>query len=1176
MRRRVLLSSTMMVAAVAGYGRRAYAACVNSGGSTYQCSGANAATQTITANNASVSTVAGFSVNTAALNAITITGNGALSYTDTNASPLATGVGTALDFRSHADFAATPGSVTINTNGVLSGTTRGINARNYGTGAVTITANGNVNGTYDYGIAARNYGTALSVTTGAGTTVSGAAGMFARNYGTGAVTITANGDVSGTSGNGIFARNTVNGSAISVTTGVGSTVGGGNYGIDSRNYGTGALTITANGDVTGTIGLGIDARNNNVNGTNVIVTAAAGTTVSGASGIHARNSGTGAVTVTANGNVTATGATGTAIFTQNLNVNSTTLSLTTAAGTTVSGFNGIFAGHYGTGALTVTVNGDVTATTGNGIYARNMNVNGTALSVTTGAGTTVSGGSNGINARNYGTGALTITANGDVAGTAGFGIDARNNNVNGTDVTVTTAAGTTVRGGIHGINALNSGTGALTVTANGDVTGTTGFGIVAGNVNASGTSVSVTTAAGSTVSGILGIYSSNNGTGALTITVNGTVTGSHRGIHIGAGAATVTVAGTVNGGAGGAIRFASAVANRLELVTGAAINGNVLGGTGTDTLGLSGTGSGSFNVALLSSFEAGQKTGSGAWTLTGTNAGIGTFAVSGGTLAVNGSLASTAMTVNAGGTLGGAGTVGNTLVSGGAFAPGSGTPGSSMTVNGTLGFNAASTYRVNVNPTTASFANVSGVATLGGATVNASFAPGSYISKQYTILTAGSISGTFGTLANTNLPANFHDTLSYDATHVYLNLALNFTTPASGTLNGNQNNVANALINSFNSNGGIPMTFATLSAPALSQASGQPGASTSQAGITGVGQFINGVFDGAFGDGPGQGGATGFAQEDDNANAYAARRKLSREAKEAYAAVTPRDRRLSSFAQRWAVWASAYGGNSRVNGDTTAGTDTTTNRVVGAVAGASYHFTPDTQAGFALGGAGSSFDIANGFGGGRADAFNAAVYAKHTMGAAYVAGLIGYSWQDTSTDRTVTIAGIDRLHASFQAQALATRLEGGWRYAAPVVGITPYAALQTTTFYLPSYGETAASGSNTFALNYASKSVTATRSEFGAKFDKATPVQGGVFTLKARAAWAHDWNTDRSAIATFQTLPGATFSVNGAQPSADAALASLGAEMKWHNGWTVAGRFDGEFSRTIAGYAARGSVRYAW
>ncbi len=157
LRRRVLLSGTMLVAAAAGYGRRAYGACAPTGAPNYQCSGANAATQPITAvNNASVSTVAGFSVNTAAGNAITITGDGALSYTDTNASPLTTtaATGYALFVRSGGAYAGTPGSVTITTNGALSGFS-GIDARNYGTGAVTVTANGNVT-TTSRGIFAQN------------------------------------------------------------------------------------------------------------------------------------------------------------------------------------------------------------------------------------------------------------------------------------------------------------------------------------------------------------------------------------------------------------------------------------------------------------------------------------------------------------------------------------------------------------------------------------------------------------------------------------------------------------------------------------------------------------------------------------------------------------------------------------------------------------------------------------------------------------------------------------------------------------------------------------------------------------------------------------------------------------------------------------------------------------
>ncbi|MDB5519571.1 MAG: hypothetical protein JWQ17_6329, partial [Tardiphaga sp.] len=580
------------------------------------------------------------------------------------------------------------------------------------------------------------------------------------------------------------------------------------------------------------------------------------------------------------------------------------------------------------------------------------------------------------------------------------------------------------------------------------------------------------------------------------------------------------------------------------------------------------------------------KIGTGTLTLSGANTYTGATEVNGGTLAVNGSIAaSSGVTVNSGATLGGTGTVGNTtIMSGGALAPGNAI--GTLTVSGNLTFNSGTTYAVEVSPSAADRTNVTGTATLTGATVQAIALPGSFRAQTYTILNAtGGLGGT--QFAGFNVTGSFapgarNPHLTYDANSVFLVLDPGTIVLPQGA-SGNQSSVAGAINAAVERGATPPAGFdallnmsGTQLGNALGQASGQPGASTAQAGFAATGQFINGVFDGAFGDDPGQGGATGFAQEDDNANAYAPKRQVSREVKDAYAAVTPRDQRAPSFEQRWAVWATAYGGNGRVNGDTTAGTNTTTSRVFGTVAGALYHFTPDTQAGFALGGAGSSFDIANGFGGGRADVFNAAAYAKHKFGAAYLAGLVGYSWQDTTTDRTVTIAGIDRLHASFQAQALAARLEGGWRYATPMVGITPYAALQATTFYLPSYGETATSGSSIFALNYAAKTVTATRSELGAKFDKAMLVQGGVVTLKARAAWAHDWNTDRSAIATFQTLPGATFTTNGAQPSANAALASLGAEMKWHNGWSVAGHFEGEFSRATAGYAAKGSVKYAW
>lgn len=396
--------------------------------------------------------------------------------------------------------------------------------------------------------------------------------------------------------------------------------------------------------------------------------------------------------------------------------------------------------------------------------------------------------------------------------------------------------------------------------------------------------------------------------------------------------------------------------------------------------------------------------------------------------------------------------------------------------------------------------------------------------------------------------------------------------PNFGTgLSGNQWNLATALINYFNTNGGIPLVFALLGPSGLTQVSGEPGADISQAGFTAMNQFINTMMDN-LGDRGGQGGPQGFAGE----SAYAPARKLSRAQSDAYAAVTPRDRTAAPFASCWNVWATGYGGNSTVNGDAATGSHNISSRVYGTVVGADYRATPSTRVGFGAGGAGTSFSLDGGLGGGRADVFQLGAYARHNIGAAYLAGAIAYGWQDVTTDRTLTVSGTDKLQGRLNASAFTARLEGGWRYAMPAFAVTPYAAAQSSTFFLPSYTETATSGSSQFALSYASKNVTASRAELGARFDKAMPVHHALLTLRARTAWAHDWNTDRSATAAFQTLPGSTFVVNGAQLSANAALVSAGADLAWGNGWSVSADFDGEFSSATRSYAGKGTLRYAW
>ena len=129
---------------------------------------------------------------------------------------------------------------------------------------------------------------------------------------------------------------------------------------------------------------------------------------------------------------------------------------------------------------------------------------------------------------------------------------------------------------------------------------------------------------------------------------------------------------------------------------------------------------------------------------------------------------------------------------------------------------------------------------------------------------------------------------------------------------------------------------------------------------------------------------------------------------------------------------------------------------------------------------------------------------------------------------------------------------------------------------LPAYAEQVVAGVNTFALAYADKDVTASRTELGLRADTSFGMRDAIVTLRGRAAWAHNFNTDRGVSAIFQTLPASAFTVNGAAQARDSALVSASAETRWLNGFSVAATFEGEFSNNSESYAGKGIVRYQW
>ena len=269
------------------------------------------------------------------------------------------------------------------------------------------------------------------------------------------------------------------------------------------------------------------------------------------------------------------------------------------------------------------------------------------------------------------------------------------------------------------------------------------------------------------------------------------------------------------------------------------------------------------------------------------------------------------------------------------------------------------------------------------------------------------------------------------------------------------NGIADAISNVFNTRGDLPANFAALFnlsgadlVNALASISGEAATGAQQGAFQLANQFLGVMLDpfveGRRGQGVTDGPALDFAPDreplpDDLALAYAKALKAP-----------PKPR---PFEQRWSVWAASYGGTNRTTGDPlVTGSHDLSARAVGSTAGLDYHLTRDTVVGFALAGGGTGWSLTDGLGSGKSDAFQAGIYGATRWGAAYGAAAFAFTNHWMSTDRLAF--GGDHLSASFNAQSLGGRVEGGYRFGTIYGGLTPYAAIQAQGFRTPSYSET--------------------------------------------------------------------------------------------------------------------------
>ncbi len=846
-----MMTTALTVPALFGYGtRQAYALCTGPTDNTV-CSGNLTTTQSVSGNNASIRMDTGATVTMVAGNAISITGTGDLSFTNTD--------GGAISGSLNGLFISASGggadTVTVTTTQAVSGGQRGIFASNAGTGALTIDA-ASVSGTNGEGISAQITNVLatgkLSIKASGSVSSSGnPSGLVALQNGTGELDVDVASVAGGGFSDGMFVRSSnANAGAMSIT--ASGAVSGGVRGMSALQYGVGGLTINA-ASVTGATSDGVraDIRNaSSTAGLSITTSGAVGTTGGGGAGIAAGHDGLGSLSINA---ATVTSAGGQAINAAINNVNSTGALNIEATGA-IDGFNGgIQATHAGDGPVTIK-SASIFSNNAGGIYAQLSNANATSgLTIT--ATDRVAARNTAIQAVQDGEGGLTINAT-EAVSAFGAGIHALNRSLTGMGAMTVTATGhvynaggspaifvqnyslgsvtvnaasTTGQIGVAAVSYNSNNDSALSITTSGTATGSL-FGVAVGHNGTGSVTIHAESASGTTNDGISGIIASSGSSADMAITVTGTVTGGRDGISAdnkGSGAVRLTVASgaSVSGTANAINTSAGAVTstdyvtnagtisssidlgggtNQLTNQAGGVINGNLTTGAGNDTFANDGTFTGTanlgggmnvvtntshttFNGALITGAEDDTITNTGTWT--------GTVDLGAGTNAFNN---------NAGGIFSGS-TVsvgaGSVFTNAGTVSPGGAGSFATMALTGNFVQTADGVLAVDINPQTATgdLLAISGTAALAGS-VLPSFNPGVTTAGQVTLLTAaGGV--TNNGLSVTKSPAVGVTFVTPDANTLALQYALDFGGEGPGRTQ-NQRSLGNNFNQIFAAGGG--------------------------------------------------------------------------------------------------------------------------------------------------------------------------------------------------------------------------------------------------------------------------------------------------------------------------------------------------------------------------------------
>jgi len=553
------------------------------------------------------------------------------------------------------------------------------------------------------------------------------------------------------------------------------------------------------------------------------------------------------------------------------------------------------------------------------------------------------------------------------------------------------------------------------------------------------------------------------------------------------------------------------------------------------------------------------KTGAGAQTLSGTNTYTGTTTVNGGMLSVNGSIASSSLTiVNSGGTLGGIGTIGNTTIgSGGALAPGNSI--GTINVAGNVAFAVGSVYEVEIDADGRSDKTVAtGTATIDGGTVQVMAGAGSYAPQTgYLILSAaGGVvrNGDFGLSSNL---AFLTPSLSYGIPdEVWLTMTRNDVDFGSVGRTPNQK-AAGTGVESTGPGSPVYNAIAGLSADqaraAFDGLSGEIHASAKsalmedsrflrdavneriRAAFAGVGAAASPVL--AYGETGTDGTATAVFNH----------------------ALAPAD------TGRLAAWGSVFGSWGSTDGDgNAAGLDRSTG---GFFTGIDGQVAENLRLGIMTGYSHSSFDVDGRASSGSSDSYHLGLYGGTEMGALGLRSGLAYSWHDISTARSVAFPGFaDSLSADYDAGTFQAFGEAGYRIDTASASFEPFANLAYVSLHTDGFTEKGGAA----ALTSAGHTTDTTFTTLGIRASTGFDLGGMTATARGMVGWRHAFG-DTTPLATpaFAFAGANSFTIAGVPIAKDAAVLEAGLDFAISDRATLGLSYSGQFGSNATDNGAK-------